>query len=316
MRHLTLCLAVLPLLQSCGGGSSAPGGAPVQAPAPSPAPPPAPIPTPTPAPTLAADPGGVRLGGLAVPGTLAALLICSDAEATLDRGKVVGIGATERLFRDELAIEVDRSFVYSYDINGFGGPTFGASTRLGGEAYETFVVGSPGLEAELQLDKTSGLDFATLGLTHYYNLCFLAAAPLNTGPPPSFGQRSYDGFADGLHQAGGDADRLYGSTVTLLYQESTQTYAVAMTIRTVEDAFAEPAGQTQTDIGRLGATLTLDLRTGQFASAPITGPAGFTGTITGRVGGIAHAAALLTFEMSNPAGERIWGVIATDGAQI
>lgn len=318
-RNTVMATAMAALLAACGGDSPASGGgraviAPTPTPAPSPAPAPAPSPTPTPG--IAFDPGGANIAGMSIPGQLEAVTICSDGAARFDgQGKVNGVGPTSRLFRADLAIEVDASFVYSYDINGFGGPTFGSATRKGGTAFEVFVIG-PGTDSELQISRTRTLEFATLGFTQFYQPCYFAAAPPATVARPQTGSRSYDGLIDGLHQASGDADRLYGGSATLTFQPASGAYSVSLTLRTIEDAFGEPDGQAQSLVGSAGAVLRLDPATGTFASAALTGPDGFTGSITGRLGGSFHAAALLTFELSNAAGDRIWGVIAADGAQI
>ena len=314
MRNFVLAAGIGALtLAGCGGGGSSGSGSPAVTLGPSPAPTSSPAPSPTPSPTPPGDSGGGLLGGGIPPVDLEGPAICSSAPVTRAGGRVADVSlGTLTVVPFHIFTTDGRS--YETEFNGFGGPVYAASARITGQAFEIFVSASD----EFQLIKRPApLEFATLGLaTGSPDLCFYAAAPRTTLPPPSAGQTSYTGLVDGLHQAGGDNDRLFGSSAQLTFQASSASYSVSLTLRSVENAFAEPAGQSLAQVGAFGATLRLDAATRTFAPATIAGPNGFTGTIRGQIGGRSNNAALLTFEMTNPAGERIWGVIAADGAQI
>lgn len=314
MRTTLTLLAFVPALHGCGGGGS-PAAPPIAAPAPTPAPAPAPTPTPTPVPTAAVDPGGARLGGLAVPGSLTVHFICSPAPRTFAAdGRLVSLANASRidLFRDEQIVTVSADYTYAYDINGFGGPTFTAADRKGGRAFEIFATRSGGDGTELQLNEIQPLNEAVYGLTTFYDPCFFAGAPSAAPTFPGITTSRFAGYVDGLHQTATDTDRLFGSTAAMDYDAGRGSYTLTLTLASVEDAFAEAAGQSQTRLATATATIVYAPANRGFESTGISAPGGFTGSIVGHLAGPRRNVVVFTFEMVNPAGERIWGVVATE----
>ena len=308
LRAILLAGPACLLVSACGGGGSGASGSGAAAPAPNPAPAPAPTPPPSPAPAPSVDPGGAQIGGISVPGDLEGRAICSSGAVTRSNGRVTDVEPGP-LSGEFLHIYVDSDFSYWPEI-AFPSHVFRTANRLGGQAFEVFSDGTD----ELQLSKAlTRLDFATYGLFTPTNLCFYALA-MRSNATTAPGQVAYTGFVDGLNESGGDEDRLYGSTARLDFDGATKTYRLEIELRSVEYAFAEPAGQSQLPIGKAQAQLTLE--NGKFREAVLTGPAGYTGKVSGTLGGRLFLAGLFTFELTHPDGSRIWGVIATDGAQI
>lgn len=304
-------------VSGCGGGSSGSAGGTTgtvtPAPGPAPSPAPTPAPTPTPVPTPANPPGGEKLAGVTVPGTLETIQVCAIAPRTVSAGKVTSIDRITKTYIDATPISVSAQYSYAYDINGFGGPTFGPSSRVGGTAFEVFAIGTtPDNAAELQFAKLAPLTKTTLGLTTYYDLCFFAGGPFTSTPGGRMALARYAGFVDGITQTNaGVTTRLYGSTATLTRNTSTGAYDLVLDLKSVANAFAEPAGQAQVAVGQVTASLTYGTTLG-FTSATIMAPGGYTGTISGLTTGALFEGALLRFDLVNPAGDRILGVIAAD----
>ena len=206
---------------------------------------------------------------------------------------------------------VGADFAFAEDVNGFGGTTFPQDDYVGGKAFATYVHKTPGYTGadELQIAlAATPLEYTTYGLLGYGYLCFYAAAPARPDQPiGTF--TGYRGYSDGLSQIDGDADRLYGSTFVATLTGDNGIYQIEVDLKSVEDAFAEPLGQTSQSLGK--ATGSLTYANGQF-SGVLTGPQGFSGTIGGQVQGRLNAGALLTFELSDASGDRIWGAVAAD----
>lgn len=305
MRKFLAGALTLSLLASCGGGG---GGS---APPPTgsdPTPTPSPSSSPTPTPTVAQDPGGAKLGGLVIPGFMSLVSVCSTEDVSQSDGRVIDVGNGPLVFGvPNLMVSAD----YTYDLEpaGFGGPRFTLGDRRGGQAFEVFVSTLDGLSSELQIAKQA-TSFGTHGLFYYSELCFYAATPsFQPSGPPNL-QNAYGGYVDGLLQANGDDDRLAGLRATLVRQSGSSRYELSINLVTVEDAFAEPATQTQEFFGE--ATAVIDLTGRRIESVPLAAPGGFAGSVSGVIGGENDQAVLLTFSLTNAAGDRIWGVVSTD----
>lgn len=295
MRNRLIRIAALALLAGCGGGDGGPaptGGGATSSP------------TPTPTTGVIPDPGGAKLGGLVIPGSLSGLAVCTQVPPSRADGRVVDVSNGD-LNTANLSINVDTNFTYAIDMGGFGGPTFKSSDRRGGLDFEVFTADGE----ELQITKTSTTS-STFGLFTNVGLCFFAAAPFFPSTGAINARHYYGGFTDGLTQIAGDNDRLYASLGEMYFDPATSRYNLTIYLRSVENPFAEMRGQPSTSLGRATASLTLTGRT--FEDATISGPLGLPGTVSGKIGGENDQAALLTFRMKNAAGDQIWGVFSAD----
>lgn len=251
-----------------------------------------------------------------LPGQLAGEVICSAGTVTRANGRLANFvdSAPGGVLGDNsLQIDIGPAYTYALDFNGFGGPAFESASRVGGGAFEVFLSGGE----ELQIAKPlTRLEFTTYGLATYDAPCFFAVgAAQPPGQVPQGALRSYSvGFGDGLHRAGGgDLDRLYGTTASMELSAS-GAYSLVIDFASIEDPFAEPGGQAVRPLARVSVALTLDKAS--FKTAPIAGPNGMTGEIRGARVGASFGGAVFVFDLVNPAGERIWGVLALDGDAI
>ena len=314
-RYSWTALALVLALGSCGDDYNS---QPVSNPTPTPTQTAIPTPTPTPTATStpASDPGGALLGSLEVPGNLRGLLPCYSGAVQTKDGRVTDVAPGGTVKTDNFfSISVGSDYTYTTDTNGFGGVTYDPSSRVGGTAFEVFVKAN----SELQIAKRpSDLQFATYGMNSDYDyVCFFAVMPEKTVDAPETGQKTYIGVADGLYTTASDTDRLYGTEAIFDLDPTTPgTYDLTIHLRTVEKAFDEPAGQTQTSIGSATARINYSgpASFGQFKGVSLSGPDGFSGTVRGYLGGYNRLGAIFVFSMQNEAGDVIWGVIAADGA--
>ena len=313
MRKSALAMGFLAIaLTGCGGGESS-GGSDAQ-----PLPlttAPTPTPTPTATPSLAADPGGAMLANATLPGELRGVTICSGGQVTRANGQITSFVDTTPdgpLRDDSLRIEITADYEYKTDFNGFGGSMYPSASRIGGRAFEVFIAANG--DDELQIAKAlTPLVFTTYGLASYDTPCFFAVGRAESGQPQTLQRHYSTGFGDGLVGSGSDHDRLYG-TRAVLTQTGGQAYTLTIEFAAVADAFAEPDGQSVRPIGRATAGLTLAGTV--FGAAPITAPGGFSGEISGLRSGVNFGGAIFVFDLRNPAGDRLWGVLALDADAI
>lgn len=333
-----ISLAALAIgLAACGGGGSANGGAPppvAVAPAPSPTPPPMPAPSPSPTPSPTPAPASALIANAAVGQSLIAPLSCATGSVTAvtetdGSRRQTGIGAINDLQIEDnnggagLSIGYRASDTYDLQL-GFDDPITSASpaqkrTPLA-TAYDYFRDSFQELEIYRNV-LPQKFDFVTLGRLSQAGTfrfgdattCFYAAGP-SSSPLPATGVASYSGLVDGIALLGGRATRLFGSPAAASVNFSARTGTVRIDLATRELPFGDFLSSTPTPIGSATAQLVLPPGDGQnyFArQAPLTGPDGSTGTISGLAfnGG---AALGLVFELHYPNGDRVFGAVAVE----
>jgi hypothetical protein len=125
---------------------------------------------------------------------------------------------------------------------------------------------------------------ATFGrlFTETWGLCFFAAG-LVAGTLPGSGTATYTGSSDGLAIINGMPRRLFGSAVSVSLNYATRTATVQIDLAGRDPAFGEFANAAPLPIGRATAQLTFAADTGYFADAPLAGPGGSTGSMTGQL---------------------------------
>ena len=305
-RELILAGLTMLALASCGDDDDT-AGSPSPTPTSTASPAPTPTSTSTPTPSPAFDPQGARLGYLDIPGLLETYGICAMADISTADGKVVDIAPIEKLFDFSGNIDVSKDYLFDVSVNGWTQAVFAQDDFKSAGFFVDYV----NQLGELQIAREPKLELVTYGLLNLdTSLCFYTALPYFDREPDG-GQVSYDGFVDGLIQVPGDEDRLIG-TARLYYGSTDSTYELQIDLHSVEDAFVDPAGQPRTALGT--ATATVKLNGATFEEATLTGPSGYSGTIRGRINYLGGAAFAL--QMTNAAGDRIYGIIAADGAQI
>lgn len=296
---------------SGGGAPAAPAPQPSAAPPPGsvpPAPAPSPVPPPAPSdPLIAGVPPGGKLGGA---------LVCAGATLELQAlgdgtRQVRGISAIKRVKLTDNRVDIDYRAADSFglDFNGFGGPSFGPSDSRGSVTgvYDYFRASSE----ELEIDSgKSGLQFASFGRVSDENgICFFAVGR------PTYdylidGDYEFRGVSDGLFVSanGGGTRRLYGSFVNGTIRANAGVIDVTIQFTGRDDAFGDFQARAPIDLGV--ATASIPYTRASFSVAPISGPDGATGTITGQFYETIDLG--FVFEMTYPNGDRVFGAIGTE----
>lgn len=294
---------------------------------------PTPTPSPSPSPAPSASPGSsiALLGGAKVGDALTAVLACSNSvEVGFDAlGRVNAIGTTPGVIEVITPSTVSAVFrvpsvdTFVWDINGFGGYTYGAGNRAEGDTYVRIFAPNLG---EMQIARNNNqIEFSTYGMLaedygttpHKDGLCFYAAAPSPTSAFPGFGQVGYFGEIDGYRRAASGEDwRLVGPTNgsdAFLDHKGGLDYELLLNVSGVTDPLLDPSGQTAQDFGSI--RIPLKLNSTEFG--PYEGNIGSSQVRAyGRLWGSGYIAALVAFSITESDGTVTFGVAAMDGAQI
>jgi hypothetical protein len=305
------------LCAGCGGEGQGSGTATVAVVAvPSPAPSPTPAPTPSPTATATVP----RFLG-ALPGTqLVGVMACARDQAIYDgQRRLTGLQSlTAAKIDNSLQLTYRGPDSYAFDVNGFGGPSFGpADTRpSSNRAYDQFV---SSVQGEMFIEPL--MTFTALGLETGAGLCFFAVGDRADGLPEVRDEEHFVA-ADGLAGEGGTLLRLYGSQGQMRVAIDAREVSFDLRLSGRGDPFGDFTARPQREITRLTSTLKYD---GNGAIRPTTVQTGngYTGTISGvfttrrayAVGG-GGGGAVFTFELRNQKGELIFGAISTEANRI
>jgi hypothetical protein len=318
---MPLLLAAL-ALAGCGGGGSNGGGAPpgvVVSPTPSPTP--TATPTPTPSPLVADTTPGQSLFAprvcaegsftFAPEANATRRLTAINSISNLSLGNGSNSSMLEILYRAADTYEVAFTFDDRVDVD----PSHKRAPLT--TAYDYFrsltTAFNSNYEFEIYRNGTAQrFNFVTLGRISLDTLtCFYVAGRIPS-PLPGSGVSSYDGIADGVGLQGGRTTRLFGSAAAATVDFAQGTATVRIDLASREPAFGEFLAATPAPVGQATAQLTLvGGADTAFRSAPLAGPNGSTGTITGIVFG-GGAALGFVFELPLPNGDRYFGVAAVE----
>lgn len=139
--------------------------------------------------------------------------------------------------------------------------------------------------------------------------CFYAAGREAT--LPASGTGGFIGFADGVALVGGRASRLFGSAASASIDFAARTGTVRIDLAGRDAPFREFVGATAMPIGQATAQFALNPGASYIDDAPLSGPGGSSGTITGLMLGGGRAIAF-AFELRFPNGDRAFGAVAVE----
>lgn len=302
------------------GGMGGTGGAP--SPSPTPAPTVTPSPTPSPGPTL-----GHPLPGTTAGQVLGGPLVCVNASIVEDaNGHVIEVGSIAGVKSDNvIGVTVRATDSYLTNVNGFGGSSYLPSDERTSPnlAYDQFLNSAGDEFFIMRPSSLAGTrTFATLGIeSSGPDLCFFAVGPEATSLPDG-SDIDYTIVLDGIARIGGQTYRLLPSAGTLNVDFAAGAATLHMELKGRGNAFDDFSSQPIFDIATADATIG-SLTGFVVGPTPLSGPNGFTGTVTGQfvgdasnVSGEGGSGAALVFELRSSNGDVIFGAIVGERSMI